>query len=107
VNYNWQCANSRAQPGDTAWIIRYGVGVEPKGIVARGAITSQPYPDHHPVFPEKMTPHVRVKIEEIRPEGDLLPLSVLEKECADQKWNPRNSGILLKPNAVRCVERLW
>jgi hypothetical protein len=45
VIYNWQCANSHAQPGDTAWIVRYGAGVEPKGIVARGVITSQPYPD--------------------------------------------------------------
>jgi hypothetical protein len=101
VTYVWQCANSHAQPGDLAWIMRYGSGVTPKGIVAKGQIITEPFPDHHPTFPQKMTPHVRIKIAEIRQE--LLPLPMLEQVYPSQTWNPRQSGILIKPEQLSAL----
>ncbi|MGC2411126.1 MAG: hypothetical protein WA459_00285 [Stellaceae bacterium] len=105
VTYDWQCANSHAQSGDLAWIMRYGAGVAPKGIVARGVVTSKPFPDHHPTLPQRMTPHVKIKLTEIR--QDVVPLSALEQAYPSQTWNPRLSGILIKLEAVRCLEHLW
>jgi len=105
VTYDWQCANSHAQPGDLAWIMRYGSGITAKGIVAKGIITSVPFPAHHPTVPQKMTPHVTIKITEIRPE--VVPFSALEHAYSAQTWNPRQSGIQIKSEAVLRLELLW
>jgi len=76
-----------------------------KEIVAKGIITSVPFPAHHPTVPQKMTPHATIKITEIRPEA--VPFSALEQAYSAQTWNPRQSGILIKLEAVERLELPW
>jgi 5-methylcytosine-specific restriction protein B len=105
----WACSNAGAQVGDLAYIVRYGAGVIPKGIIAKGVIVRSPHPAPHLDPARGMTPHVDIKFEEIRftSPDDIVPLSALDQECPGQKWNPQNSGIVIKPHAAECLERLW
>src|SRR5262249_42525121 len=37
----------------------------------------------------------------------IVPLDLLQREAADQTWNPMSSGIEIKPQAARVLGRLW
>ena len=45
VTLPWRTASKQLKEGDTAYLVR--LGEEPKGLVARGTVTSEPYDDAH------------------------------------------------------------
>src|SRR5690242_18637346 len=78
VKYHWQCSNRHMQCGDLAWVIRYGTGAIPRGIVAKGVIVREHYLDQNPAG--HFTPHVDIEFGEIRfsDPDDILPTGVLQ-----------------------------
>ncbi len=115
VRLCWQCSNRQAKAGDLAYVVRYGAGISPKGIVAKGTITRDPYLAprpylvSHPISTEELTYHVDIDFQEIRFSSpkDIIPLNLLDREWPEQRWNPQNSGILIKAPAADGLGLLW
>ena len=108
----WSCGNTkRIRLGDRFFMLRQGV--EPRGIVAAGWVTSDPFEKPH--WDEQRAEqgvkatYVGVRFERILvpPQDDPLPVSDLKTgELASVNWRPQRSGMEVR-NGVAELERLW
>ena len=112
VSLPWHTVSSKPQVGDTFYLVR--LGKEPRGLIARGNITSAPYNDDH--FDAKRAAHngttrfVDITLTDLRdPDVDAcISMTKLQADTTDgQNWSPQGSGIEIKPLSVKLVNRLW
>jgi hypothetical protein len=112
VSETWRCANGTATKGDTVYLVR--TGEEPRGVIARGMITQNPFeaPHYDPARSaegEKIQV-VGIKFDDIRDptQDDFLSMQTLEDAVdRDQTWNPQSSGIAINNAAAEQLERRW
>jgi 5-methylcytosine-specific restriction protein B len=111
VRNRWSCGNRRAAIGDRVFLVR--TGAEPRGIIARGKAVSAPYEHEHYDADRAAAGERRQVIDfefdDIRdPARDpFLKMEDLQELSADQVWNPQQSGIEVRPEAVSALEEAW
>ena len=113
VNHPWGCANRKASKGDTAYLVR--VGKPPKGIVAIGKIVSERYEASHWDERKKQEGQVYhcvdIAFSRIQDpdQGDpyVTESDLREIDADNQVWLSRTSGIEIKPQSARMLDKLW
>jgi len=112
VTLPWRTASKQLKEGDTAYLVR--LGEEPKGLVARGTVTSEPYEDAHydPDLADKgeKALYVDITLTDLRdPKAEpYISLADLKAGTVDsQNWTPQGSGIEIKPRSAKLVAGLW
>ncbi|MFH0287483.1 McrB family protein [Vibrio owensii] len=106
-NVRWSCHSQQPKTGDTVYLIR--VGVEPRGIVAKGTVSKESYLAEHWSDASKQKHYIDFKLEGLRSncEQGLLPMMLLQGAMPDQKWSPQTSGIEIKQNYRETLAYLW
>ncbi|MEZ9281813.1 McrB family protein [Vibrio cyclitrophicus] len=106
-NVRWSCHSQQPKTGDTVYLIR--VGVEPRGIVAKGTVSKESYLAEHWSDASKQKHYIDFKLEGLRSncEQGLLPMMLLQGAMPDQKWSPQTSGIEIKQNYRETLADLW
>jgi MrcB-like, N-terminal domain/AAA domain (dynein-related subfamily) len=112
IQDTWSCANSAAAKGDTIYLVR--TGDDPRGIIARGLVTQNPFeaPHFDPARAEKGETRqvVGVNFDDIRDpnQDEYLPIQILEDEVDhEQTWTPQSSGIRISDAAAKELENRW
>ena len=111
VTHRWRTSSKKPKVDDRVYLLR--TGLEPRGIIARGKVVKPPYIDAHwdeaKAQSGKTTYFIDVEFEDIRdPAQDaFVPVDLLASKIAGQDWSPQSSGIVIKPRAVRALDRLW
>ena len=111
VTHRWRTSSKKPKVNDRVYLLR--TGLEPRGIIARGKVVKPPYIDAHwdeaKAQSGKTTYFIDVEFEDIRdPAQDaFVPVDLLASKIAGQDWSPQSSGIVIKPRAVRALDRLW
>jgi hypothetical protein len=112
VEETWRCANGAAAKGDTVYLAR--TGEEPRGIIARGVITQDPFqaPHYDPARAAEgeTAQFVGINFDDIRDpiHDDFLPTQTLEGEIdRDQTWNSQSSGIAIRDAAATKLANRW
>lgn len=111
VTHRWRTSSKKPKVKDRVYLLR--TGLEPRGIIARGKVVKPPYIDAHwdeaKAQSGKTTYFIDVEFEDIRdPAQDaFVPVDLLASKIAGQDWSPQSSGIVIKPRAVRALDRLW
>lgn len=103
----WSCHSQQPKLGDTVYLIR--VGVEPRGIIAKGIVSQESYLDEHWSDATKQKRYIDFKLEELRSscEQGLLPMMLLQGAMPEQKWSPQTSGIEVKQEYKDALATLW
>ena len=109
VAQSWSAAShKKIQPGDRAFLMR--LGVEPKGIIGAGFVTSYPYLAPPCSGENKLRYRVKIDFEVLlNPDKepllslDLIKLGGLE----NYNWSPRSSGVEIPQRYVDELEALW
>jgi 5-methylcytosine-specific restriction protein A len=105
----WSCGNSkRPRPGDRFFHLRQGV--EPKGIIGSGWITSMPKPGKHFRTLGKTAHYVGIRWDSLLDFESTPPLghNVLGKGIlAAMNWNPQASGTEIPAEVAAELEELW
>ncbi|MEJ0032434.1 MAG: hypothetical protein WDO15_19710 [Bacteroidota bacterium] len=86
------------------------VGVDPKGIMGSGYITSLPFLAPHWKNEDKMVYRVNIEFDVLfdTEHEEILTLDKLKfKTKVKQVWTPQSSGILIKREVVGELERAW
>lgn len=112
ITLSWTTSSKQLKEGDTAYIMR--LGQEPKGLVARGTVTSEPYEDEH-YQSEKAKQgakayYVDITLTDLRdPKAEaFISLADLEAGTVDnQSWTPQASGIEIKPRSAKLIAGFW
>lgn len=106
-NVRWSCHSQQPKTGDTVYLIR--VGVEPRGIVAKGTVSKESYLAEHWSDASKQKHYIDFKLEGLRSncEQGLLPMMLLQGAMPDQKWSPQTSGIEIKQGYRETLLSLW
>jgi 5-methylcytosine-specific restriction protein A len=106
---SWSCGvNKSIHKGDRAFLIR--VGVEPKGIMGAGFVSSEPFIDRHWSGDNREALYVDIDFEAIlHPEKEpILSLDLLKLgKLGTQNWTPQASGISIRTELVEELEALW
>ena len=107
----WRCSSTKPREGDRVFVMR--TASSPKGIVAAGKVTRAPYDAEH-WQPDRAnagetTRFIDVAFDAVRDatKDMIVSLDDLESHEPNQEWNPQSSGIEIKNNAARTLERLW
>lgn len=93
----WSCHSSQPQLGDTVYIMR--VGLNPKGIVAKGKVSQTSFVAPYWADTNKTWRYLKIDIDEVRKEcsDGLIPLLLLErfnvKHNKPFRWTPITSGV--------------
>jgi len=88
------------------------LGLEPKGIIGSGWVTSMPYLDRHWNGKDMDAHYVDIKFDILlNPDTDNI-LSLKDVILKNAKlnscnWTPQTSGVSLKPDCVDELERIW
>jgi 5-methylcytosine-specific restriction enzyme B len=103
----WTCHSKQPQVGDAVYLIR--LGQEPRGIVARGAVTQGSFEEPHWKDANKPARYIRFRVDEFRPDAasGLLPMVLLTQAAPGQKWSPQSSGIGIPATAEPTLRQLW
>ncbi|MGF1763380.1 McrB family protein [Aliivibrio kagoshimensis] len=103
----WSCHSQQPKMGDTVYLIR--VGVEPRGIVAKGTVTKESYLAEHWSDESKQKRYIDFKLEALRSNcaQGLLPMMLLHGAMPEQKWSTQTSGIEIKPEYQQVLSQLW
>nr|VVV06341.1 5-methylcytosine-specific restriction enzyme B [Aliivibrio wodanis] len=106
-NVRWSCHSQQPKIGDTVYLIK--VGVEPRGIVAKGTVSKESYLTEHWSDASKQKHYIDFKLEGLRSncEQGLLPMMLLQGAMPDQKWSPQTSGIEIKQGYRETLLSLW
>jgi len=112
VTLQWRTASTQPKEGDSFFLVR--CGQEPRGLIGRGNVVSEPYEDEHykseqAAQGEKVR-YVDITFTDLRdPKADsFLSLADLAKGNVDgQQWTPQQSGIEIKPMSAKVVTGLW
>lgn len=107
--FDWSCGVTKSiQPNDRLFLIR--LGKEPKGICASGFAISNVYKDKHYRDPNKTANNIICEFDILlNPEKEkILEMDVLKFGIlSEQHWSTQSSGILIKPNLVEELEKVW
>lgn len=93
----WSCHSSQPQLGDTVYIMR--VGLNPKGIIAKGKVSQTSFVAPYWADTNKTWRYLKIDIGEVRKEcsDGLIPLLLLErfnvKHNKPFRWTPITSGV--------------
>ncbi|MEL4431668.1 McrB family protein [Shewanella mangrovisoli] len=103
----WPCHSQQPKLGDTVYLIR--LGVEPRGVIAKGIITQESFQDTDWADDSKPRSFVRFQLQALRNtcEQGLLPIMLLQSAMSEQKWISQTSGIQIKPEYTAQLEQLW
>lgn len=107
---SWSCGvNKSIQIGDRLFLIR--LGKEPKGICASGYAISNVYQGTHwSGDPSKLANYIIFEYDVLlNPAKDkILEMDILKTGIlAEQHWSTQNSGIVIRPNVVDELEKIW
>lgn len=104
----WTCSSTKPQQGDRVYLIR--LGVDPKGMVARGTVTEGSFEDADWRDPSKTRRYIRFRADETRPDcaSGLLPMVLLEQISEGSfKWSAQSSGISIPPALAKQLDKVW
>lgn len=93
----WSCHSSQPQLGETVYIMR--VGLNPKGIVAKGTVSQTSFVAPYWADSNKTWRYLKIDIDEVRKtcSDGLIPLLLLErynvKHNKPFRWTPITSGV--------------
>jgi len=112
VTLPWRTASTHPREGDSFFLVR--LGQDPKGLIARGNVASEPYEDDH-YNPElakqgQKALYIDITLTDLRdPKADsyisMADLKALTVD--DQNWTPQASGIEIKSKSANIVAKLW
>jgi 5-methylcytosine-specific restriction protein B len=110
----WRCSSKKIVQGDLAWMMRLGVGIKLKGVMAKGNVVSSPYMDKHwneeKANAGEQCSYVDIAFTDVRNvfEDDFVTNEQLADITADkQQWSPQSSGIEIKSNSAIQLQDLW
>ncbi len=96
----WSCGNTRKiEIGDVFFLIR--LGLEPKGIIGCGYVTSDPYPLPHWDEEKAKTGKEALRTDllfKALSEEPIVSLEFLQQRYQEYKWTPQAGGISLPQN---------
>lgn len=101
-------SHKKIKPGDRAFLMR--LGQEPKGIMAAGFVTSQPFLSGHWSGEDKLVNCVMIEFEVIlNPNSEpLLGLEHLKTgNLSKGNWTPQSSGIEINSEMCDELEAVW
>jgi len=108
VAMSWAVSRRRHVDAKTRlFLLRQGAG--PRGIVASGWTTSEPWTGEHYADPEMVASYVDVDWDAFVPDPDLpLPVETLLEGVPEVSWNfVREGGFTVEDAALEKVEALW
>ena len=109
VTESWSVAShKKVQPGDRAFLLR--LGVEPKGIIGAGIVTSHAFLSPHWSGENKLRYKVMIDFEVLlNPDKQpLLSLELLKQGGLENyNWTPRSSGVEIPQRYVEELEAVW
>lgn len=92
--------------GDRFYLLH--LGLEPRGIMASGWITSEPESKPHWDGSERSALYVDIEYDQLfRPEQLILPVSKLKSLMPQQHWTPQSSGTIVREDYVAKLESAW
>jgi hypothetical protein len=93
--------------GSRVFLLRQAL--EPKGIMASGQVTSEPFEDEHFADPKKVAWYVEVRFEFLlSPKKEILPLGSLDRgQLRDVHWGMQSSGTAMPQVSADELERVW
>ncbi|MFM1700374.1 McrB family protein [Aeromonas salmonicida] len=104
----WTCSSAKPQPGDRVYLIR--LGVDPRGMVARGTVTRSSFNDADWRDPSKTRRYIEFQADETRPDcaSGLLPMVLLEQLSQGEfRWSAQSSGISIPPTLAQELDQAW
>lgn len=106
-SHRWSCNTTKVNVGDVVYLIR--LGVEPRGIVARGVVTNPSYTDKDWGDDSKNKRYIKFSVEDLREDCavGLLPMVLLNTVLPEQSWSPQSSGIEIKADTLPKLQDLW
>src|SRR5690606_2637994 len=112
VTLRWRTNSKQLKEGDTAYLVR--LGTPPRGLIARGTVTSEPYEDAHYASARAQQGEKALYVDCTRtdlrdPKADpFISIADLPAGPTDnQRWPPQGSGIEIKPRSAKLVAALW
>lgn len=107
TEHRWTCHSKQPRVGDRVYLIR--LGVEPRGIVASGTVTSPTEEGPHWRDESRTAGYVRFIVDEFRPDAasGMLPIALLQQALPQQRWSAQNSGIGIAPSIAHKLRPLW
>lgn len=104
----WTCISSQPKPGDRVYLIR--LGVDPRGMVARGTVTEGSFKAEDWRDPTKSRSYIKFLADETRPDcaSGLLPMVLLDQLSQGAfKWSAQSSGIAIPDELAITLDRAW
>lgn len=85
------------------------VGVDPKGIIAKGTVTKESFLQDHWADATKQISTIEFTVDEFRPTcaQGLLPLMLLNLAITDYNWCPQRSGLEIGEAEHSKLQQLW
>lgn len=107
VEIRWSCQSRQPVVGDTVVLMR--LGVEPRGLIARGTVTRPSFEDADWKDPNATRNYIMIRLDDYRPDcaSGLLPILLLQLALPDQRWNPQSSGIRVADDVATRLDALW
>ena len=111
-NRYWSCGRSKKpKPGDRFFLLRQKI--EPRGIVASGYITSEPYVDSSPHNKSGWSRYVKIVYDIILKPDPTHPEKILRRHRLDDpefskaNWNAQGSGIQIPGEVAAKLDYEW
>lgn len=108
----WTCNSKQPKLGDDVFLMK--TGEQPRGIIAHGTVTTEPYEGPH-YDPEKakagvVSNHIDVEYDWIQNcnKGETILLQdELKEKYHQQTWNPMGSGIEIQEPILTALKEAW
>lgn len=103
----WSCHSKQPAIGDTVYLMR--LGVEPRGLIARGTVTQASFEDTDWGDASAKRNYIMIRLDEYRPDcaSGLLPMQLLTLARPQFKWNPQSSGVSIDDDTATLLDALW
>lgn len=103
----WSCHSQQLKIGDTVYLVR--LGLEPRGIVAKGTVCKESYLDQHWLDSDQKKRYIDFRLDSYREncEQGLLAMMLLQAAMPEQIWSPQTSGIQIRPEYHFPLAELW
>jgi 5-methylcytosine-specific restriction enzyme B len=107
TNRRWSCNTTKVNVGDAVYLVR--LGIEPRGIVAKGVITKVPFTAEDWADSSKEKRYIEFLVEDLREDcvAGLLPMSLLNAALPAQHWSTQTSGIAIRDDVLPALTQLW
>jgi 5-methylcytosine-specific restriction protein A len=106
----WSVGNRINIPVATECFLLIQGTKHPRGLVAQGITTSEPWEDEHYADPERTTNYVDIEWKSLLPIDDLIPVALLDRELPQIPWSSggiRSSGFRIKPEFQKKLREIW